>query len=105
MSSPTGGLPCQASVAERPVALPPGVGKRGMVAVLPVFEHASFDPETTHLMGEVFDRICQMPVAQAMPKVAKEVIANRIIGAAHNGERDPDRLRAIGLQGTSLTLI
>ena len=75
-----------------------------MVAVLPVFEHAAFDCQTTQLMGEVYDCICQMPIARTWPQIVREVIASRIIEAAHGGERDPDRLRACALVGTSLTL-
>ncbi len=53
---------------------------------------ASFDPETTHAMGQAYDQACagidQGDVAR------RELIAKRIIEAARRGERDIARLAA-----------
>ncbi|SRR6266851_5912018 len=63
-----------------------------MTAVLPQFEHATFDSEATRVMGEAFDRACLALNGRLLPRVVQEAIANRTIEEAHAGERDLDRL-------------
>jgi hypothetical protein len=59
---------------------------------------ASFDPETTSLMAAAFDEACRV-AGQAQPPLVKEVMAKRIIEAAHRGERDVQRLKEFALAG------
>jgi hypothetical protein len=58
----------------------------------------AFDPEATHLMGEAFDLACGSMSNDGQLNVVKEVIAKRIIKAAHKGERDPVQLCERALQ-------
>ena len=48
-------------------------------------------------MGEAFDHACKELHDKGQPEIVYEVIANRIIEAVMNGERDPIRLRNAGL--------
>jgi hypothetical protein len=48
-------------------------------------------------MSEAFEAACKELDEAGQPKVAREVIAGRIIAAARIGERDPVRLRAAAL--------
>jgi hypothetical protein len=52
-------------------------------------QNVAFDDTATSAMGEAFDR-----ARKTLQKFgsAPEIIANRIIAAAKNGERDPARL-------------
>jgi hypothetical protein len=66
--------------------------------MLPIFENAVFEPDLTALMGDAFD--LAMGLLTIVPsKIAQEAMANRIIEAVHEGERDVDRLRDVGLTG------
>jgi hypothetical protein len=60
--------------------------------VLPSFQHAVFDTAVIKLMGEAFD-LALKSLAYSPPLVVQECMANRIIEAAHLGERDVKRLR------------
>jgi hypothetical protein len=63
-----------------------------------------FDPETTALMGEVFEAACgELPFPRH--KWARELIAARIIAAARRGEFDPVRLRSAALVGMSHSVL
>ena len=54
---------------------------------------AAFDPETTRLLGQAYERACQsVAVGVAVDDVIREVIAKRIIEGARRGERQLDRL-------------
>jgi hypothetical protein len=57
----------------------------------------AFEPEVLAAMGEAFEAACNELNEAGQPKVAREVIAGRIIAAARAGERDPARLRAAAL--------
>jgi len=48
-------------------------------------------------MSEAFEAACKELDDAGQPRVAREVIAGRIIAAARLGERDPVRLRAAAL--------
>jgi hypothetical protein len=55
---------------------------------------ASFDPETTGLLGLAYERACESvaPVVEI-----REALAKRIIEAAKRGERDLEKLIEYGL--------
>jgi hypothetical protein len=61
----------------------------------------AFEPEAIAAMSEAFEAACNELNEAGQPKVAREVIAGRIIAAARSGERDPARLRAAALAGLS----
>jgi hypothetical protein len=56
---------------------------------------ASFDAETTALMGLAYEKAA----AGCTDDSAREFIARRIIEGARQGERDVERLAAYGLRG------
>jgi tartrate dehydratase beta subunit/fumarate hydratase class I family protein len=51
-----------------------------------------FDDAATLTMGEAFDHACESLHRFGTLITARELLAKRIIDAAKNGERDPDRL-------------
>jgi hypothetical protein len=65
----------------------------------------AFDDQATRVMGEAFDaavaalRTEQAALRTEQPAIFYECIAERIIAAANDGERDPVRLRHAGLAG------
>jgi hypothetical protein len=63
---------------------------------------AAFDDGATRIIGEAFDAACKTLHDTGQPAIVYEVIAKRIIDAAAGGERDPDKLRMIGLSGLGL---
>jgi hypothetical protein len=67
-----------------------------VASILP-FIRADFDDETIRLMGEAFDAARASLDGQDEPELFYEIIAARIVEAAKKGERDPIRLRDIGL--------
>jgi hypothetical protein len=67
-----------------------------------------FDDAATSAMGEAFDRACKSfrNFGSAVP----EIIANLIIQATKNGERDPDRLyeqvsKNFGIEDLSVPIV
>jgi hypothetical protein len=73
-------------------------------SIIPFLREASFDDATTALMGVAYDKARRMMHDKGQPLVVQEVIAQRIIEVARNGERDPDRicervLSSLGLAG------
>jgi hypothetical protein len=69
-----------------------------MASTIPFIRaRADFDDETTRLMGEAFDAARGTLDGQDEPELFYGIIAARIIEAAKKGERDPTRLRDIGL--------
>jgi hypothetical protein len=59
-----------------------------------LIQGASFDPETTRLLGLAYERACE----DMSPDVTvREALAKRIIEAARRGERDIGRLIRYGL--------
>jgi hypothetical protein len=60
--------------------------------VIPFFKDASFDPETTHVMAQAFERACVVLQSSSQPELVREIIAKRIIEVAQPGERDPEKL-------------
>ena len=64
-----------------------------MVAdILPFLQGASFDPETTRVMGAAYDKASKMLHDRGQPYIVQEVIARNIIELARTGERDPDKI-------------
>ena len=69
-----------------------------MPTILPFIRpETAFDDSTTHIMGEAFDAACAELQDGNLPNLAREIIAERIMGAAKRGERDPKRLCEIGI--------
>jgi hypothetical protein len=58
-----------------------------------------FEPEAIEAMSEAFAAALKELNEGGPPKLVLEVVAQRIIEAASNGERDPVRLRAAALAG------
>ena len=70
-------------------------------------QNVCFDDAATLAMGEAFDRACKS--LQNFGS-APAIIADLIIAAAKNGERDPDRLyaqilKAYGIDYTSMLFV
>ena len=67
-----------------------------------------FDDAVTWAMGEAFDRACKS--LRNLGSAVPEIIANQIIAAAKNGERDPARLyeqalKVFGIDDTSMLVV
>ena len=67
-------------------------------------QNVEFDDAATRAMGEAFDKACKSLLKFGS---APELIANMIIAAAKDGERDPARLyertlKAFGINDTSM---
>jgi hypothetical protein len=60
---------------------------------------ADFDAATIRIMSEAFDTACLTLSDEQQPHTIREAIALRIIEAIIDGERNPARLRDIGLNG------
>jgi hypothetical protein len=61
-----------------------------------------FDDRVTGIMGEAFDAACKELHDSGQPPIVYEVIAKRIVDGARGGERDPVRLRNLGLAALGL---
>ena len=70
-----------------------------MGSILPFIRKAGtvFDDRMTEIMGEAFDSACKELHDTGQPSIVYEVIARRIIDGVRAGERDPVRLRNVGL--------
>jgi len=55
-------------------------------------QNVSFDEAATLAMGVAFDRACKSLRSFGSAVTVRAIIAERIIEAAKNGERDPGRL-------------
>jgi len=60
-----------------------------------------FDPETTRLLGLVFETAIQATHNWDVADSPREAIARALIGFAKAGERDPDRLCDLALAACS----
>jgi hypothetical protein len=65
--------------------------------IRPFIRSGAFEPEVVAAMSEAFEAACKELDESGQPRVAREVIAARIIAAARIGEQDPVRLRAAAL--------
>ena len=54
-----------------------------------LYDHRAFDPESTKAMGRAFESVRRL-----RPNASPQLIANRIIQLAKNGQRDADTLCA-----------
>jgi hypothetical protein len=59
-----------------------------------LIQGASFDPETTRLLGLAYERACKNV---ALDMTVREALAKRIIEAAKRGEREIEGLIEYGL--------
>lgn len=75
-----------------------------MASILPFIRKAGsvFDDRMTAIMGEAFDAACKELHDTGQPPIVYEVIAKRIIDGVKAGERDPVRLRNLGLAALGL---
>ena len=75
--------------------------------IIPI-QNVEFDDAATSAMGEAFDQACKS--LRNLGSAVPEIIANRIIAAAKNGERDPARLyeqalKVFGMDDTSMLIV
>ena len=73
-----------------------------------MIENVWFDDDATSAMGEAFDNACK--TLQNFGSAVPAIIADLIIAAAKNGERDPGRLyaqilKAYGIDDTSMLVV
>lgn len=61
-----------------------------------------FDPETLALLRTTLDRAWASLPASQQAVTSRSILAERILRAAAQGERDPDRLRAGAVRETGL---
>ena len=69
-----------------------------------LFRHASADPAVISVMGVAFERACRSLHDKGQPEIVRELLAERIIQLAKEGERDPSELcekalKAFGIEG------
>jgi hypothetical protein len=82
----------QASVLRDRFVLPPVVAECNMAAILPYLRDAVFEQKDITAMSMALDDVCKfLNLLDGNP--AREVIAERIIALARNGERSPTLLR------------
>ena len=77
------------------------------MAITPI-QNVWFDDAATLAMGQAFDQACKS--LQNFGSAVPEIIANRIIAAAKNGERDVTRLyeqvlRAFGIEEKPMAFV
>lgn len=63
-----------------------------MSTVVDLFRATAFDPETVKALCDAYDKAVKSLHDTGQPYLVSEVIAQRIIALAKQGERDPDRL-------------
>jgi hypothetical protein len=69
-----------------------------------MFRRASADPAVVAVMGAAFERACRSLRDKGQPEIVQELLAERIIELAQEGERDPTELcekalEAFGIKG------
>ena len=67
------------------------------MSIRPFLHGAIFEPDVVRAMDDAFDSACRI-VRAADNLVTQEGLAEKIIAAAANGERDRERLRDIALR-------
>jgi hypothetical protein len=70
------------------------LSERKAAVPIRLIQGASFDPETTRLLGLAYERGCESVAADV---TVREAFAKRIIEAAKHGERDLEKLVKYGL--------
>ena len=68
-----------------------------MASILRYIPRGVFDDRAMKVMADAFDAACRALRDTGQPEVVKEVMAQRIVVAARNGERDARRLRDVAL--------
>ncbi len=63
-----------------------------------ILEGASYDPETVRVLCAAYDRAKQELHDTGQPEIVREILAQRILDLAEQGERDPARLCAGALR-------
>lgn len=63
-----------------------------------LLEGASYDPETVRALCTAYDRAKKELHDTGQPEIVREILAQRILDLAANGERDPARLCAGALK-------
>jgi hypothetical protein len=91
----------QASTQRDRFVLPPVVVECNMATILPFLQDAVFEQKDITAMSMALDDVCKTLDLQG-GSLAREVIAERIIALARNGERSPTLLRDRILQETGL---
>ena len=77
------------------------------MSIIPI-QNVWFDDAATLAMGEAFDKACKS--LRNFGSAVPEIIANVIIAAAKDGERDPARLyeqalKAFGIEDMSMLVV
>jgi hypothetical protein len=83
--------PGQASVAERPIALPP-VRREPPMLVIPFFTDQGFDAETRRILGVALELFASPCGSGDCDEDVKRAIAGQLIELSSDGERNPDLL-------------
>ena len=65
-----------------------------MGTIQDLFRGTAFDPETVKTLFDAYDKARKSLHDTGQPPIVNEIIAQRIIALAQQGERDPDRLCA-----------
>jgi hypothetical protein len=68
-----------------------------VASILRYIPRGVFDDVAMKVMGDAFDAACRALRDTGQPDVVQEVMAQRILVAARNGERDARRLRDAAL--------
>jgi hypothetical protein len=85
-SSPTAAR--QASVTERPIALPP-VRQKERTSITPFLRNQAFDPETVEVMGKAFVTTCEALGLTDRTDAMTKLVAEKVIELAQRGFRNP----------------
>jgi hypothetical protein len=80
-----------------------GTSAGAAMPIDPSLEQSAFEPEATAAMGEAFDAACKGLRDVGKADLVRELVAKRIIAAAHRGELDPIRLRTAALSWIIVT--
>ena len=67
-------------------------------SVTPLFRARGFDDRETARLGQAYDIACRSIHPKGRAPVIQETLARKIIQAAQQGERNPDRLAALALR-------
>jgi hypothetical protein len=76
-----------------------------VASILSFVTEGVFDDATLRVMGRAFDAACKELHDEGQPLLVQEVLAQRIIAAAHRGERNVTRLRDIALVALEQTRV
>jgi hypothetical protein len=65
-----------------------------METIVDLFRATAFDPETVRTLCDAYEKARKSLHDTGQPRIVSEIIAQRIIALARQGERDSDRLCA-----------